>query len=336
MPGWLLPRSAASAELLVGVGAEYGLTLRQCLRDTGIDPATLAEPDSEVASWQELRLIRNLVKGISSTGPLGVEAGLRYRITMYGPLALAMLSSPTLRAAAELAITYRQLLYGFCRPVPDPTDRAAVILDPTRLPADLAGFLVERDIAVAVSITRDLWLTRSPVRKIELTADWPANGMAYRRLLGCSVRFGCAANRVVFDAELVDAPLPLADLRARALALADCRALLRRRQSCGRFADQVRGLLLAGAETVPTLERVAAELATSGRTLRRRLAAEGTSYRELLGEVRITLAQEWLADGTLSVEQIACRLGYSESSAFSHAFTYRTGMSPRTYRDSLR
>ncbi|MFD2400258.1 helix-turn-helix transcriptional regulator [Prauserella oleivorans] len=68
------------------------------------------------------------------------------------------------------------------------------------------------------------------------------------------------------------------------------------------------------------------------RTLRRKLAAEGTSYRALVDEVRETVAEDLLATPALSVEQIAHRLGYSEASSFIHAFTRWKGVPPREFR----
>jgi AraC-like DNA-binding protein len=72
----------------------------------------------------------------------------------------------------------------------------------------------------------------------------------------------------------------------------------------------------------------------SSRTLRERLAAERTSYRELLDEIRERLAEEMLTEG-LTVAQAAERLGYQEVSSFSHAFRRWKGMGPRAYRTTL-
>lgn len=79
------------------------------------------------------------------------------------------------------------------------------------------------------------------------------------------------------------------------------------------------------------MSTVAKELCVTERTLHRRLAAEGTSYRALLDEVRATLAAEML-DAGFSVEQTAQRLGYSETSAFTHAHVRWNGQPPSRRR----
>ncbi|MFL6084283.1 MAG: helix-turn-helix transcriptional regulator [Mycobacterium sp.] len=110
-----------------------------------------------------------------------------------------------------------------------------------------------------------------------------------------------------------------------------CRELLERSKARNGVAGRVRDLLLARPGDPPTAEHVAREFLMSSRTLRERLAAEGTSYRELLDEIRERLAEEMLVAG-LTVAQVAERLGYLEVSSFSHAFRRWKGMGPRAYR----
>jgi AraC-like DNA-binding protein len=81
-----------------------------------------------------------------------------------------------------------------------------------------------------------------------------------------------------------------------------------------------------------SLDHVAAKLGTSRRTLARRLAAEGSSFTQILAKVRLALADRYLADRRLAISQIAWLLGYSEISAFTTAFQRWTGMPPRVAR----
>lgn len=71
------------------------------------------------------------------------------------------------------------------------------------------------------------------------------------------------------------------------------------------------------------------------RTLRRRLAGEGVAYEGLVDEVRSTLAEELLKVTSLSLEEVAQRLGYSEPPAFTRAFRRWHGMPPSVYRAGL-
>jgi AraC-like DNA-binding protein len=82
------------------------------------------------------------------------------------------------------------------------------------------------------------------------------------------------------------------------------------------------------------MEVVASELNLSSRTLRRHLEEQGSSFRQLQEEVRLALAEELLAIGSLSQEDIAARLGYSEVSNFLHAFKRWKGQTPGQYRQT--
>ncbi len=79
-------------------------------------------------------------------------------------------------------------------------------------------------------------------------------------------------------------------------------------------------------------ESVARKLSISDRTLRRRLAAEGFSFQEIVSALRYEQAQKALASTQLSIGDIARFLGYSDASNFGHAFRQWSGMSPRQYR----
>jgi AraC-like DNA-binding protein len=82
----------------------------------------------------------------------------------------------------------------------------------------------------------------------------------------------------------------------------------------------------------PKIDTVARELGMSSRTLTRRLAEDGVTYKALLDEVRQKLALQYLKDRRISPKQVAYLLGYSEVPAFYHAFRRWTGSSPLQHR----
>ena len=77
---------------------------------------------------------------------------------------------------------------------------------------------------------------------------------------------------------------------------------------------------------------VARQLGMSRRTLTRALSGEGTSFSEVLEQLRGALARRYLRERELSVSQIAWLLGYQEISSFTHACKRWTGMTPRGLR----
>jgi AraC-like DNA-binding protein len=93
-------------------------------------------------------------------------------------------------------------------------------------------------------------------------------------------------------------------------------------------------ICLALRDGHPTLIRVARHLATSPRTLQRRIASQGTSFQALVDDTRAELATEYLRDPSRSLGEVAFLLGYSEPSAFVRAFRRWTGQTITTYRQS--
>lgn len=81
-----------------------------------------------------------------------------------------------------------------------------------------------------------------------------------------------------------------------------------------------------------SMEFVAQSLGISQRSLQRLLEHEGTSYREVLEEVRRSTAEGYLLDTRLPIKEIAYLLGFSNISAFSRAVKSWFGLGPRDLR----
>lgn len=92
------------------------------------------------------------------------------------------------------------------------------------------------------------------------------------------------------------------------------------------------GTALAQRAPFPTAVQLAAQFSISVTTLKRRLAAEGTSLVQLKERCRRELAIDLLGRGTLPLGEIALRLGFSDSTTLSRAFKQWTGLSPSTFR----
>jgi AraC-like DNA-binding protein len=131
-------------------------------------------------------------------------------------------------------------------------------------------------------------------------------------------------------------PLLLADPKAHAAACAQCDELLAAMLMPDRTASEVRALLEQAGPPFPDFEAVARALGASSRTIRRRLDAEGVSFRVLLDEVRLGLAKRWLARGDRPITAIGLELGYADSANFTRAFRRAFGQSPLAYQRGLR
>lgn len=156
----------------------------------------------------------------------------------------------------------------------------------------------------------------------------PADASPYRRLFRCPVRFDAELSALRFGAHWLDQPVAGADrnalreLRRQADALAQPELIDKLRRS-------LRVLLLKG---VASGDAVADMLAMHRRTLNRRLEALGTTFREVLDDVRHDAACQLLAATQLPLDDIAAALGYAGTSPFTRAFRRSAGTSPGQWR----
>ena len=323
---WDFPRGAAGTSVLVRFGTSQGVDERELLAGSGLTADRLADPSLEIAAGQELRVVRNLAAALPDAG---VAAGREYHATTFGMLGFAFLSSPTMRDAVAIALRYYDLSFAFAIPEVTLADgEVRLTLADRQLPADVARFLVERDFAAIHMVIDELLPGGVPLTGLEFRFPEPGATAQYETAFGVRPRFGATTNTATFDAAFLDEPLPLANEHTVAMCEAQCRALVTRRRARSGTAHEVRELLTRLGALGSPMPEIARELNLSTRTLRRRLAEEGTSFRALLDEVREALAEELLARGAIPVEDVAVRLGYAEASSFIHAFKRWKGVTP--------
>lgn len=330
MPGWDFPRGVGSVALLADFAGELGIPVDRVLTGTGVPESALRDPLAQVEAQQELSVVRNLLRttGADPAG-LGLAVGSRYHATSYGIWGYAVISSDTVGDAVAIALRYVELTFVFCVPeLRVAADLAELHCHDHGVPADARAFLLTRDLAAIFTLIRELLGVPSPARAVRLRLPEPPDVAPYVDAFGLRPEFGGADSGVVFPRELLDRRMPQANAHTAALCEQQCRELVARRRDRSGVARQVRDRLLASGGLRSDMESIARALGMTTRTLRRKLVAEGTSYRALLDEVREAFAEELLATRALSVEQVAYRLGYAEASSFIHAFTRWKGTTP--------
>jgi AraC-like DNA-binding protein len=103
------------------------------------------------------------------------------------------------------------------------------------------------------------------------------------------------------------------------------------------LAKKVESKILMQINTiVPDAELISRDLGMASRTLQRHLKEEGTSFKDILKEVRKTQAIDRVLTNSESIESIASSLGYSDQRAFSKAFKNWVGHSPTSYRSRFK
>jgi AraC-like DNA-binding protein len=159
----------------------------------------------------------------------------------------------------------------------------------------------------------------------------------YETLFGCPVKFGQPFSALLVPLEYLDVPLRQADanllrtLEEHALAL--MAGLDEDEPLPLRVKNALRQLLKDG---LPRKERVAEKFAMTVRTLQRHLQQAGTSYQEILDQLRQELAEHYLTRSDLPIQDIACYLGFTEARSFHRSFKGWTGTTPGEFRATRR
>ncbi len=321
-------RAINGVALLADYAVTRGLAMPDILRGTGIREQQLQDPNAEISLDQELRLTRNVVTGVHNEPGLGLMAGLLCHPPSFGVLGFAVMSSPTLRHAADIGVRYADLWFTIARhALVEHGDELWLIRDDHGVPADLRRFSLERDFSAIATIQQDLVPMKVPTLRVEVTVEPHPVYEMFATMLGVDkITFGQPRSLMAWQRNTLDVPLPQANTATARFYEQQCADIVQRRRSRDGVSGRVRDLLIRHGG-VTDQSRIAADMDISVRTLRRRLADEGTTFRELSNETIGMLAEELLVAG-LTVENVADRLGYSSVSAFTAAFRSWKGQPP--------
>ena len=335
-PPSTLSHPVHATRVLCQVASERGVPTSELLAGTAIDPADLDKPDAMVSASDEIMVVRRLLIRLPGQSGIGVDVGSRSTLTHLGLFGFAVMSCGTLRELFSIAMRYFALTTMHIRLTLFETAQDCVIeLDAGHLPADVRGFFIERDIAGIIATTTAFALPVAEKYAEQVSAELAVDEQVLRPLLQLvpvrDVAFGRAHNRLRFPRAMFDEPLPQADRHTLEMCIAQCDVLMQKSERRQGITALVRTKLFRDSGLFPTLPDIADDLDIHPRTLRRRLAEEGTSFRALLNEARSTVAVDLLRNVGLTVEEVSTRLGYTEVSTFSHAFKRWYGVAPSAY-----
>ena len=325
-----------ATRVLCEVAAGHGVPAADVLAGTGIDPADLDDPETLVSAWDEVLAVRRLLSRLPAEAGLGVQVGGRFTLTHMGLMGFAAMSCANLRELCSIAMRYFALtMLHIDITLVEGAESCQLGLDAGHLPADVRRFFVERDVAgiiATVSGFVDPVVARYADKvAVELSLEEDVLRPLLTLVPLPHIAFERAHTRLHFPRAMFDEPLPQADRHTLELCMAQCDALMQRSEHRRGITAVVRSALFRESGRFPSLPQVAAELDVHPRTLRRRLAEEDTSFRELLNEARSALATDLLCTVGLTVDEVSRRLGYSDTSTFCHAFKRWHGRSPSGY-----
>lgn len=163
----------------------------------------------------------------------------------------------------------------------------------------------------------------------------PLDDRPVQRFFRAPLRFDSAHNCLVFKASFLRQPILGADgeLNTFLSEQANVEHKRNRTDFLHLLQKVVHEALLAGDDS---LQAVAARLGLHSRSLNRRLQQRGTTFRDQRDRQRRERAAYLVEHTDLPVGEIAEAVGYSDTSAFDHAFRRWFGVNPERWRRQQR
>jgi AraC-like DNA-binding protein len=196
---------------------------------------------------------------------------------------------------------------------------------------------IDMDAIMATTLLTGRHVAEGQFRPLRVTLcrPRPLHVEGFERLFRCPVEFSSDMNRILINNEDLEKPLPT---RNAELAMLNDRLIQEYLTRLDRhdIVNQVYlKLMEALGDGLPDQEKVARALHLSQRNMQRKLHLAGTSYQEILDQLRQELAPQYLRQSHLSINEISYRLGFSRVGSFTRAFKRWSGQSPSQFRAAL-
>ncbi len=326
----------------------HGVSLKKLLQGTDISEQQFDQPNQFISYAQQLRLLKNGLQHCEVPG-IGLRIGLELDWCFHGSVGYVVHCSPSLRDAEEAFLRYQMIAQPFYalsvgKPLGYIGNDGRFVYPLRCFPsphADQQMLQFELEFRLAITVRHWAACGNHQVADsrilAELACPRPTYAALFRELPCEPVRFGARQSLMSIHQDFRSQPSRPWRAQAFRHLVEHCEAELQVAGLVPTQSDAVRSqislhfnreLARAGtghAASLPDLASVAAALQLSPRVLSRRLSAEGTSFRELLQQVRLRFCLYQLRVSPLSVEAIAELTGFGAVSSLRRAVKQATG-----------
>ncbi|MGE8305994.1 AraC family transcriptional regulator [Pseudomonas sp. B21-031] len=306
------------------------------LQRYGLDAARLAEAGARLSIPRYMHLGHAAI-ALCAEPALGLHMGRLSRMAHAGLAGITAAQAPTVGEAARTLLRFEPLY-------------AANYRGHSRFQEDAQGawlrfysispyntynrFVVDSLLAGWLAQLGGLAGTVLQAERLEIEFAAPPYAAQYQALCSTPVQFGADGNQLRLSRATLQMANPQHCPSTWQHLLQLCEAELQQRtrvRSLGERITHLLGPLLNGGRE-PDLDEVALSLQLPTWTLRRKLAEEGTRFRDVLNETRRDLAETYIRDTELAFGEIAYLLGFASAEAFQRAFKRWTGLTPGEFR----
>jgi len=316
--GMLLQRAGVDSDRVLGAAA--------------LDWGSLLRSEQRLTRDTALRLVRAAVQATGKPW-LGLELGELAPVSAHGPLGYAAMTAPDLQHCLSVLARYGSVREDSFEWSFRTRGQGGTLQVIDRLDwGEARGFVLDTMAAALIALLHAAMGELPAGLQLDLPMPRPTWVLVYERALPLPLQFGQPTLALHVPPTALCLPLLGADARSHAAACHECDIALAELTHSS-VAQQVTSLLACTAEGMyPRLPGIAAQCGVSERTLIRHLAREGTSFQQLLDAHQEGRALWLLQHTEHSVEDIAARLGYTDTSNFSRTVKRWFGETPSSLR----
>ena len=331
--------AASTAEVRIGpVGAipellrKFGVVPSLPFLRAGVPFSMFNNPENKIA-FEALGRLLSECSAATDRADFGLLVGERFGLEGLGAIGYLMRNSTTVGEALRALLLHLYLHDRGAVPILINLDESCVLLGYSIYRHGTPGTTQLYDVAIAIGYRalREICGASWKPLRVQLSHFRPKDLRHYRRLLGPNIRFDAEISGIVFESSWLEHAIVGADPNLHELIMQAIEQARANSSMC--FADLVRGALqqmvLGGTSSA---ENVALLFGIHERTLRKRLTADSTSFKQLLGETRFELAKQLLESTEVPLSEIAAALHYADAAVFSRAFRGWSNTSPSEWR----
>jgi AraC-like DNA-binding protein len=308
-----------------------GVDVDTILRAIDLQPAALDQFDLRIPEASRAYAWVQAAK-LSGDPDFGLKAPEQAPIGAFDALDYSIYFSNTLGEALDRLVRFHRVLcdaWAIKREVLD--DKLRVRRVERTPPPECDAFF-----ALLVLRFRQLSGVDFAPHEVRFHHDAPADASYYQQLFRCPVHFRCESTELIFGARDFELPVQTANPGVDTVIDRYISEAIRRLPDGDSFVERVRSVIARSqCGRRASLTCAARELHASPRTVQRRLGEHGTSFQELAESVRRALAESLVAEGRLSITEIAFLAGFSDLSGFRRSYKRWTGVTPSRRRAGL-
>ncbi len=313
------------------VARSVGLNPLAVLREVGIDPGCLVDPDIKIPADAVGRLYE-LAALESGVEDFGLRVAETRNLSNFGPIGLLAREEPTVRQALETIIRYLHLQNEAMSNTLEEAGSQVILGIQTAPGLHLrARQGVELSVGVMVQIIRGFLGEYWRPQLVCFEHALPRDTTYYRQFFHAPVEFNHDFSGLVCRANDLASPMPSSDPVLARYARKYLEEInIHRDAPMNEKVRQLVYVLMPSGRC--TVEQVARHLGVDRRTVHRQLASTGDSFSSITTSVRRELADGYVASGDRSLSDISELLGFSALSGFSRWFHQQYGCSPTAWR----